>query len=90
MPHEPKPNGGAWRSSGALPLRRYAPTPGFIALRPIRMNEKRREKERPLRKERPIRLWRPPGARVASQRCSILRADKEQNRRLMNPMQKSL
>ena len=66
--------------TGALPLRRYAPTPGFIAWKPIRMEHERAQQGRPPREERPIRLGTRLGAQVASPRCPILRASIHEHR----------
>jgi hypothetical protein len=59
-----------------LPLRRYAPTPGFIALEANPDDGERERKGKAARERRPIRLGTRPGARVASPRCPILRAVK--------------
>ena len=55
--------------------RRCAPTPGFIALRPIRMDEERAQERRPPREERPIRLGARLGARLLGVAAQLLPAN---------------
>jgi hypothetical protein len=59
---------------GLCPYGAGAPTPGFIALKANPDDGERERKGKAAREGRPIRLGTRPGARVASQRCPILRA----------------
>ena len=92
MPHEPQTQRRAHGvPQGLCPYGATRLPRDLSRLRPIRMNEKRREKEKtaPKRTAHPSLAPRPALESLPSVALSS-RADKEQNRRLMNPMQKSL